>query len=137
MLVHFCPLIVQVAQMGLILPRWGLIFQEYHPQSLFFTQPSHTPVGDIYIHKTPPTPGTPSQILDQKTPFPGLNLKVGKMNYSLDNLDPKWAKYLKSGQHFSRSGQKQLFMIMPHRYKLSLLGKHVNHRLTKGWGTGS
>ena len=49
------------------------------------TQPSHTPVGDMYIPKTPPTP-------PQNTPFPGLNLKVGKMNYSLGNLDPKWAK---------------------------------------------
>ena len=54
----------------------------------------------MYIHKTPPTPS-------QNTPFSGLNLKVGKRNYRLGNLDPNWAKCLKSGQNFSRSGQKK------------------------------
>ena len=38
---------------------------------------------------------------------PGLNLKVGKMNYSLDNLDPIWTICSKSGQNFSRSGQNK------------------------------
>ena len=33
----------------------------------------------MYVHKTPPNP-TPN------TPFSGLNLKVGKMNYCLDNI---------------------------------------------------
>ena len=62
---HFCPLLVQIAQMGLILTRWGLIlprippstratpvlysavtnhhqplFFTHHHQPLFFTQPS-------------------------------------------------------------------------------------------------
>ena len=37
--------------------------------------------------------------------LPGLNLKMGKMNYSLGNLDPNCAMFLKSGQNFSRSGQ--------------------------------
>ena len=41
----------------------------------------------MYVHKTPPTP-------PQNTPFPGLNLKVGKTNYRLGNLDPNWAKKL-------------------------------------------
>ena len=41
--------------------------------------------------------------------FPGLNLKVGKMNYSLCNLDPNWATCLKSGQNFPRSGQKKKY----------------------------
>ena len=36
----------------------------------------------MYVHKTSPTP-------PQNTPFPSLNLKVSKMNYSLGNLDPK------------------------------------------------
>ena len=86
---------------GLILPRWGLnIRPEYHPLSLVFTQPSHTPFWDMYKHKTPPSP-------PQNSPFPDLNLKVGKMNL------PVWAirtpieqKCLKSGQNFSRSGQE-------------------------------
>ena len=47
-----------------------------------------------------------SQSPPKNTPFPVLNLKMGKMNYCLGNSDPNWAKYLKSGQNFSRSGQK-------------------------------
>ena len=54
----------------------------------------------MYILKTPQAP-------PQNNPFPGLNLKGGKMNYSLGKLDPNWAKCLKSGQNFSRSGQKK------------------------------
>ena len=34
------PLLVQIAQMDLILPRWGLILPRIHHQPLFFTQPS-------------------------------------------------------------------------------------------------
>ena len=42
---------------------------------------------------------------------PGLNLKVGKMTYRrLGNLDPNWAIFPKSGQNFSRSGQKNIFI---------------------------
>ena len=33
----FCPLFVQIAQMGLILPRWVSFCPEYHPQPLFFS----------------------------------------------------------------------------------------------------
>ena len=57
----------------------------------------------MYVHETPPT--TP-----QNTPFPGLNLKVGKMNYSLCNLDPNWAICLKSGQNFSREVGKKIYL---------------------------
>ena len=45
------------------LPRWVSFFPdgvsfcpEYHPQPLFFTQPSHTPLWDMYGHKTPTSP---------------------------------------------------------------------------------
>ena len=55
-------------------------------------------MGSHFAQNTTPTP---------YSRFPGLNLKVGKMNYSLGNLDPNWAKCLKSGQNFSRSGQKK------------------------------
>ena len=56
----------------------------YHPQPLFFTQPSDTPFpfGDMHVH--PP----------KKHPFVGLNLKAGKMNYRVGNLDPIRAKWL-------------------------------------------
>ena len=69
-------------------------------QPLFFTQPSQTPFEDMYEQETPPAP-------PQSTPFPGLILKVGKMNYCLGKMDPIWAKCLKSGQNFSRNGQKK------------------------------
>ena len=94
---HFCPLFTQIAHMGLILPIWVSFCPEYHPQPLFFTQPSQSPFSNIYVHKTPPTP-------EQNPSFPGLNMKVGKLNYSLHKLDPNWAKCLKSGQIFSRIG---------------------------------
>ena len=47
----FFPLLEQIAQMGLILPRWpwDLILPEYHHQPLFFTQRSQTPFRDIYM----------------------------------------------------------------------------------------
>ena len=101
---HFCPFLVKIAQMGLILPRWGdigdLFCPNPHPQPLSLTLQSHTPFGDMYVHRTPKSP-------PQNTPFPSLNLKVGKMNYHLGNLDPNWAKCLKRGQNFSRSGPKE------------------------------
>ena len=55
----------------------------------------------MYEHETPTAP-------PKNTPFPGLILKVGKMNYCLGKMDPIWAKCLKSGQNFSRSGQKKI-----------------------------
>ena len=81
---HFCPLFAQIAQMGLILPRWGLILPRVPPPTPVLTQQSDTPFGDMYEYKTPPTP-------PQKNPFPGLNLKVGKINYHLGKTDPNWA----------------------------------------------
>ena len=59
-----------------------------------------TPFWDMYIHKTDPTP-------PQNTPFPGLNLKVGKMNYSLSKMDPspQLGKMFEKRTKISRSGQ--------------------------------
>ena len=86
---HFCPLFK--------LPKWvsfcpdGLSFcPEYHPQFLFFTQLSHTPCLDMYVHKIHQSP-------PQNTPFPGLNLKVGKLQSGqfgplLGKMFEKWAK---------------------------------------------
>ena len=88
------------------LPRWvsfcpdGVsLCPEYHHEPLFFTQLSQFPLGDMYVHKTSPT-------LLQNTPFPGLNLKMGKMSYCLGKMDPNWAKYLKIGQAFLEVGKK-------------------------------
>ena len=47
---------------------------------------------------------------------PGLNLKVGKMNYGLGNLDPDWAKCSKSGQNFSRNEQKKKMNHLSHAF---------------------
>ena len=58
--------------------------------------------------KTPPSP-------PQNTPFPGLILKVGETIYCLGKMDPIWAKCLKSGQNFSRSGNFFLFIRHPPR----------------------
>ena len=83
MLDHFCPLFVQNAQMGLILPRWGLILSRIPPQTpALYCAVTHSFQGHVraQTHPTPP----------QNTHFPGQNLKVGKMNYSLGNLDPNW-----------------------------------------------
>ena len=66
----------------------------------------HTPLSGICTNTIHP------QIhpkLAQNTHFPGLNLKVGKMNYRLGNLDPNWARCLKCGQNVSRSGPKNIF----------------------------
>ena len=35
---------------------------------------------------------------------------MGKINYCLGNLDPNWAKCLRSGQNFSRNEKKKKFM---------------------------
>ena len=76
----FCP---HFAHFLYKLPGWVSFYPdgvslcpEYHLQPLLFTQSLQTPFGDMYEHKTPPA-------APQTTPFPGLNLKVGKLNYSL------------------------------------------------------
>ena len=61
----------------------------------------HKPLSGICTNKKHPQPHP------QNTPFSVLILKVGKMNYCLGKTDPNWAKCLKSGQNFSRSGQKK------------------------------
>ena len=96
---HFCPLFAQIAQMGLILPRWGLILPRVPPPTPVLTQQSDTPFGDMYEYKTPPTP-------PQKNPFPGLNLKVGKINYHLGKTDPNWANVWKVGKNFLEVAKK-------------------------------
>ena len=58
----------------------------------------HTPRSGICTY-------TNTQSQPQNTPFPGLNLKVGKMNYSQGKLDTNWAKCLKSAQ-------KKLFIYL-------------------------
>ena len=53
---NFCPLFILIAQMRLILPRWGLILPRIPPPTPIPSS-SVTPLfasGDVYIHKLPP-----------------------------------------------------------------------------------
>ena len=99
---QFCPLFRQIAHIGLIFPKWGLILPRIPPANPVLAQSSQTPFWDMYRHKTPPNP-------PPNTSFPCLILKVGKMIYCLGKMDPIWAKCVKSGQNFSRSGQKNIY----------------------------
>ena len=86
--------------MGLILPRWVLILPRIPPPTpVLYSAVTNPFRGYVRTQNTPTPP--------QNTPFPELNLKVGKMIYCLGNVDPNWAKCLKNGQNFSRSGQKK------------------------------
>ena len=82
----------------------GLILLRIPPQTpqlgLFFAQLSQTPFWNMYKHETPPTP-------PQNTIFPGLKLKVGKINCCLGKMDPVLAKCLKIGQFFLEVGKKK------------------------------
>ena len=75
---------------------------EYHTHPLIFTQLSHESFRDVYTgkHKTLPIPS-------QNSAFPGLNLKLGKMNYCLCKMRSIVVICAKSGQNFSRSGHKK------------------------------
>ena len=85
---HFCPLLVHVAQMGLILPKWGLTLPRIPPQHLFFTQLSQTSFGDMYVHKTPQAhPKTPIFLESGQN-----QLLSGQNGSQLGKMFEKWAK---------------------------------------------
>ena len=94
---HFCPLFVRIAQMDLTLPRLGLILPRIpSPTPVLYPAVTNPFWGNIHTQNTPnPTP---------KHPF---SWKVGNMDYCLGILDPNWAKCLKSGPLFSRSGHQK------------------------------
>ena len=64
----------------------------------------HKPLSGICTYTKHPKP-------TKKRPFFWPKLESGQNNYSLGKVDPNWAKSLKSGQIFSRSGQ---FIIIIH-----------------------
>ena len=100
MLEHFFLLFVQIAQMGLILPRWGLTLPCVPPPTPFLysavTNPFH---GYVRTQNTPKT--TP------KHHFSWPELESGQKNYRLGKTDPNWAKSFEKWVKLSRSGQKQ------------------------------
>ena len=86
-----CPDGSQFAQMGSHFDRTTTS----NPCSLLSR---HTPLSGICTYTKHPSP-------PQNSPFLGLNLQVGKVNYSLGNLDQNWAKCLKSGKTFLEVGK--------------------------------
>ena len=53
---HFCLLFVQIAQMGLILPRWGLILPRIPPPTLVLhSAVTHPFLGYVHTQNTPKT----------------------------------------------------------------------------------
>ena len=99
---HFCPFFIQIAQMGLILSRWGLILPRIPPPThVLYSAVTHPFLGYIRTQNTPkPTP---------KLPFSWPELESWQNELP---LDPKYAKCLISGQNFSRSGQKKFISRM-------------------------
>ena len=97
--------------MGLILPRWGSILPRIPPPTPVFDSAVTQPfLGYVHTQNS----DTPNPALKHSFSLP--ELEVGKMNYSLGNLDPtgNWTQCLKSEQNFSRSDsneQKKLFMF--------------------------
>ena len=110
-----CPDICHFAQIG------SHFAQNTTPNSIV----THPFLGDMYIHTTPPSPS-------KNTHFPALNFKVGKMNYSLGNLDPNWATCLKSQKTFSRSGQKKL-VHLNQEYRWESVGCWLHHVPRHWW----
>ena len=92
--------------MGLILPRWGLILPRLPPPiPVLYSAVTNPFLGYVHTQNTPnPNP---------KHPFPGLNLKVGKMTYRLGSLDSNCAKCLKSGKTFLEVGKKFVHLELP------------------------
>ena len=86
---HFCPLFVQIAQMGLIFAQMGSHFaqihSEYHPKPLFFTQHSHIPFRDTLLKQNTPKP-TP------KHPFSWPELEIGQNELLSGQFRPKLGK---------------------------------------------
>ena len=94
---HFCPCLVQIAQIGLNLPTWGLILPRIPPPTLIlYSAITHPLLG--YVH---------TQNIHYQTPKHPFFLA-----WTLGKLDPNWAKYLKCGQSFPRSGQFFLFIYI-------------------------
>ena len=94
------PFFVLIGQTGLILPRWGLILPRIPlPTLVLYPAGTHPFRGFI----TPPAS-------HQSTPFPDLNLKVGKKNYGLGNLDPSGQYVRKVNKTFLEVGKKKLFI---------------------------
>ena len=89
---HFCPLFVQIAQMGLILPRWGLILPRKPPPTpVLYSVVTKPCRGYVRTRNTAsPTPKHPFSWPDFES---GQNeLLSGQNRPHLGKMFEKWAK---------------------------------------------
>ena len=90
---HFCPLFLQIAQMDLILPRWGLILPRIPPPTpVLYSAVTHPFQGYVHTQNTPsPTPKQPFSWPELER---GQNeLQFGKIGSQLGKMFEKWAKF--------------------------------------------
>ena len=89
---HFCPLFVQIAQIGLILPRWGLILPRSPPPApVLYSAVTHPFRGYVRTQNTPkPTPKHPFSWPEFES---GQNEQPsGQFGPQLGKMFKKWAK---------------------------------------------
>ena len=101
---HFCPLFIQIAQMVLILPRWGLILPRIPPPTpVLYSAVTHSFQLYVLTRNTPnPTPKHPFSWPDFES---GQNeLLSGQNGPHLGKMFEKWAK------RFEKWAKKKLFM---------------------------
>ena len=94
------PTFVQIAQIGLILPRWCLILPSMpFPTSVLYSAVTRPFLGCTYTKKTQPHPNTLLSL--------AWTGKWVKWTTIWANWDPNWAICLKSGKKKSRSCKKK------------------------------
>ena len=93
-----------LAQMGLILPRWGLILPRIPPPTpVLYSAVTHPFRGYVYTQNTP--------IPTSKHPFSWPELESGQNKLPTGQPWPHLGKMSKNEQNFSISGQKKFIHI--------------------------
>ena len=102
---HVWPLFVQIAQMYLILHRWGFILPRIPlPTPVLCSAIINLFQGYVRTQNTPnPTP---------KHPFSWPDFESGQNKLQSGQNGPQLGKMFEKWQNFSRSGQKNLFAVI-------------------------
>ena len=102
---HFCPLFQQIAQVGLILPRWGLILLRVPlPTPILYSAVTNPFQGYIRTQNTPnPTPKHPFSCPDFES---GQNELLSEQKWT-----PTGQNIWKVGKTFLEVGKKKLFRV--------------------------
>ena len=95
---HFCPFFIQIAQMGLISPRWGLILPRIPPPTSVLTLQSQTPFTQNNPNRAKPTP---------KHPFSWPEHENGQNELPSRQPGSNWANVWKVDKTFLEVGKKQ------------------------------